>query len=59
MVTPEKTVQPPFVRKPKSNLAVSLVTKEKLWSRVLIRIILKLILRTSVLVVEGVFRVGQ
>ena len=59
MDTLVKTVQPPFVRKPKRNPAVSQVTKEKLWSRVLIRIMLKLILQSSVLVVEGVLRVEQ
>ena len=39
-------------KKPKINPAVNQVTKEKLWSRVLIRIMLKLILQSSVLVVE-------
>ena len=38
---------------------VNPATKEKLWNRVLILIILKLILLTSVLVVEVVFRAEQ
>ena len=59
MVTLVKTVQPPFVRKAKRKPVVSQAIKEKLWSRVLIRIILKHILRTSVLVVEDGFRVDH
>jgi len=46
-------------KKTQKKPVVSQVTKEKLWSRVLIQIILKLILQSSVLVVEEVFRVDQ